>query len=45
MVTAILKIRNAVIERKVLIVSLFANASNYSNKTCIYRYYVLACYK
>ena len=27
-----------VIERKVLIVSLFANASDYSNKTCIYRY-------
>ena len=25
----------AVIERKVLIISLFANASDYSNKTCI----------
>ena len=35
----------AVIERKVLIVSLFANASDYSNKTCIYKYYVLASYK
>ena len=27
----------AVIERNVLIVSLFANASDYFNKTCIYR--------
>ena len=29
------------IERKVAIVSLFANASDYSNRTCIYRYMCL----
>ena len=28
----------AVIERRVLIVSLYANTSDYSNKTCIYMY-------
>ena len=34
------------IERKKLIISLFANASDYSNKACIYRYtrYVLVSY-
>ena len=31
----------AVIERKVLIVSLFANASDYSNNTCIHWYMCL----
>ena len=36
MAAAMLKGRN-VIERKVVIVPLFANASDYSNKTCIYR--------
>ena len=36
----------AVIERKVLIVLLFANTSDYSNKTCMYRYNsVLVSYK
>ena len=35
----------AVIERKVLIVSLFSNASDYSNKTCIYRYMCLCLTK
>ena len=38
----------AVIERKVLIVLLFANTSDYLNKTCMYMYrynYVLVSYK
>ena len=35
----------AVIERKVLIVSLFTNASDYSNKACIYRYMCLCLTK
>ena len=33
------------IERKVLIVSLFANASDYSKKTCIYRSIMLVSFK
>ena len=37
MVATILVVRTAVIERKVLIVSSFANARDYSNKTCTYR--------